>query len=66
MKYTLDLSGHDNDGKASVDRIGGLFMSVEDAVTHGRTSAGEGRFVFRPEVLWVRVEEGKVLVQDNI
>ena len=66
MKYTLDLSGHDDSGKAGIDRFGGLFMSIEDAKAHGNEAAKTGRFVFRPEVLWVRDEEGTVMVKQTI
>ena len=66
MKYTLDLSGHDENGSAGIDRLGGLFASIEDAVMHGRQAAKVGRFHFRPEVLWVRDEEGETIRQDKV
>lgn len=63
MMYTLDLSGHADDGKAGIDRFGGRFLTVEDAEAHGRLAAPNRRLVFRPTTLWVRDEEGNVVRQ---
>lgn len=63
MMYTLDLSGHGDDGKPGVERMGGLYTSVESAEAQGRRTAETGRFAFRPATIWVRDQENHVVKQ---
>ena len=63
MMYTLDLSGHDDDGKPGVERMGGLFTSIESAEAQGRRIAEGNRLVFKPATLWVRDLENVVVMQ---
>ncbi len=66
MKYILDVSGHDAAGNPGLKHFGGLFTSVDDAVAHGKLASKTGRFWFRPEVLWVRDEEGETIRRDEL
>lgn len=63
MMYTLDLSGHAEDGTPGIDRFGGLFLTAEKAEVHGRLAAESPRLFFRPSTIWVRDQEGKVVSQ---
>lgn len=66
MMYTLDLSGHDDAGKPGVERMGGLFMSIEAAEAQGRLTARTGRLVFAPATIWVRDQENLVVAKISL
>ncbi len=63
MMYTLDLSGHGDDGRPGVERMGGLFPSIESAEAQGRRTAETGRLPFKPATVWVRDQENLVVKQ---
>ena len=66
MKYILDVSGHDEDGNPGLKHFGGLFTTVEDAVSHGKNAIEKGRFWFHPEVVWVRDQEGETIRREEV
>ena len=66
MRYTLELSGHDDQGSPGITNLGGLFLSIDDAVDCAEDMTAKGRFHFgRPEHFRVRDEAGLV-VQEGL